>query len=133
MSNTDPKLRIENAFVEFVRPVYPNVFRASDREADVVPPYVMCWAENVEPRGENIFKVSMRILLVTHIDDGTNSERSNAAGRLFDRFLNPTQFAYDGVAVLGWSRPMPRELSSEQKTGDSLDFTAGVIVGDPVS
>ena len=126
----DPKLRVEKAFVALVGDcaelTTTTIVCGSDRQTNVDPPYIMCWAESVETRSLDFIIVKMQVVLVTNIDDTTNAARMAEAGRLFEHLHTGRLYETNDVRILGWSRPIPREASSGQETGDSLILYAGV-------
>ncbi len=132
MQLPDPKLRIEAAFVDLLKTSdtieTKTIVSASDREVTVSAPYIMCWAQRVDPRSTEHFVVEMQIVLVTNIDDTTNALRMAEAGRIYEHIANSRVFETGDAKILGWSRPVPREASSNQETADSLVFTAGVQI-----
>lgn len=132
MQLPDPKLRIEAAFVDLMKTSdlldTKVIVQASDREVAVGPTYIMCWAQEVTPRSADMFVVKMQVVLVTNIDDTTNADRMAEAGRMFEHLAIGRSFQSGGARILGWSRPVPREASDGQETGDSLIFMAGIQI-----
>ena len=126
----DPKLRVEAAFVALVKECVglttTTVICGSDRQTQVDPPYIMCWAESVETRSLDFIVVKMLVTLVTNIDDTSTEDRMAEAGRLFEHLHTGRIYETNDVRILGWNRPVPREASSGQETGDTLVLLAGV-------